>query len=159
MRFSVGPSPRRITIVTAAENAPRIADTWPNRNGSMPGRSTTSTPAKPVSTAIQRRQPTGSLRKITDRIVTKAGIRNSSDIASAIDSRVKAITENTDPATEATARSSHIARLRQRSTSIHCSPGLRTSGSTSSPSVAPRNTSSNGGSAPSSSFTEASLTE
>ncbi len=146
-------------MVTAAASAPRIADRWPKVNGSMPGRSTISTPAKPVSTADQRRQPTASSRKTTDSTVTKAGIRNSSAIASAIDSRVKAITENTEPATAATARRHHINRFRLRSRSLQRSSGRLTIGTAASPSTAPANTTSNGGSAPCSSFTEASLSE
>lgn len=51
------------------------------------------------------------LRKITERIVTKDGSRNSSEKASAIGSLVKAITEQIAPIAPQMKRSSHMGRF------------------------------------------------
>ncbi len=77
MRFSVGPSLRRMIIEMAANTAATAAVRWPRCNSWKPGRTTSSTPRNPVATASQRRQPTRSPSSGIDSIVAKSGIRNS----------------------------------------------------------------------------------
>jgi hypothetical protein len=105
-----------------------------------PGRSTTSTPAKPTNTAVQRRQPTCSLRNITDSTVTKIGIRKIIVNTSAIGSKVKAITDVMLPVAPAAARSHHKRGRRAITTSRQRSPLLMMKGSAARPNTAPRNT-------------------
>ena len=65
---------RRTRISDNAKNrAEEIAAICPALSSAMPGRSTISTPMKPTTTALQRRQPTFSPRIGTDSAVTTIG--------------------------------------------------------------------------------------
>ncbi len=97
---------------------------------------------KPTITASQRRQRTSSLSSSTDSTVTKIGIRKISANASAIGSRVNAVTADRLPAAPVNARSSQMLGRCATTTSRQRSPGFFRNGSADSISSAPKNTTS-----------------
>jgi len=66
-------------VSAAASRATRL----PAANAALPGRTITSTPMKPATTALQRRRRTTSPRKITAPMVTNNGEEYDSATASA----------------------------------------------------------------------------
>src|SRR3546814_7654486 len=69
-----------IALSTAADSATSV----PTLKDVLPGCTITSTPMKPMITALQRRMRTFSCRKITAAMVTNSGAEYASEIACAI---------------------------------------------------------------------------
>ena len=80
---SLGLMPRAVVIMTAYSIAVVSGSSVAAWNASVPGRTMISTPAKPASTASQRRLSTRSFSTNTDNAVTNSGAAKAIAVASA----------------------------------------------------------------------------
>ena len=89
----------KVADLTISASAQKAADATGNRaagsNAAVPGRITIRTPAKPTSTAIQRRMPTFSPSRGIDRAVVNIGDTNPIAEASARGSCARPLTKHT----------------------------------------------------------------
>ena len=89
----------------ARKTDPSIANIDAGINPSKPGRTINNTPIKPINTAVQRLQPTFSLKNITAPIVTNNGAICRIAVADERGVKAIAVTKKTAP------KSSQIVRI------------------------------------------------
>ena len=91
---------------SVAEKTARISNRLHGLNALEPGLMINSAPHKPSPVALQRRQPTFSLRKIAAAAVATNGLICSTAVTSANGSRPSAVWKNTAPPVSPAARNS-----------------------------------------------------